>query len=126
MVTTSLLCKAGQCCATDCKWGCDPACVFVCLLHSNVRHSCVRQFVSGALAKIHHWLHGHSGSVGPPDQWKIGNSDADDGFVGFHLLFSGIILIITPLILGLKNEKVFNDNDCGYSGPMQTTDLLFK
>ena len=35
-----------------------------------------------------HWPHGHSGSAGPPAQWKIGNSDADDAFVeqDFHQL----------------------------------------
>ena len=81
--------------------------VCVSLWYSNARHSCVRQIVSGAVAKIHHWLHGHSGSVGPPAQWKSGNSDGDDAFVeeGFdQLVFSGILDV--------------DDYDCGHSGSM--------
>ena len=80
-------------------------CVQVCMCVS-AQYSCVRQIVSGAGAKIHHWLHGHSGSAGPPARWKSGNSDADDAFVeeDFHHLVSGFLDV--------------DDYDCGHSGSM--------
>ena len=84
---------------------CVCVCVCVCACES-AQYSCVRQIVSGAGAKIHHWLHGHSGSAGPPARWKSGNSDADDAFVeeDFHHLVSGFLDV--------------DDYDCGHSGSM--------